>query len=158
MDRASEKNIRLAFLISLGFKGAHAVLETIGGTLLFFVSTGFIYSLVQMLTLVEITEDPNDFIANYLLRSAQAFTVDTKTFVALYLLAHGVVKLFLVFALLKNKLWAYPLSLLVFGLFIAYQLYRFAYTHSPFLILLTLFDLVVMWLIWHEYKVAIARK
>ena len=58
----------------------------------------------------------------------------------------------LVIGLLKNKLWAYPASLIALGLFVLYQLYRFSYTHGAGLIVLTVFDLLVMSLIWHEYR------
>jgi len=54
--------------------------------------------------------------------------------------------------LLRNKLWAYPVSLVVLGLFIVYQLYRFSYTHGFGLIVLTVFDVFVMGLIWREYR------
>jgi uncharacterized membrane protein len=54
--------------------------------------------------------------------------------------------------LLKNKLSAYPASLIALGLFVLYQLYRFSYTHAAGLIVLTVFDLLVMSLIWHEYR------
>ena len=57
----------------------------------------------------------------------------------------------LVVGLLREKLWAYPASLIVLTLFVLYQLYRFSYTHGLGLIVLTLFDIVVMGLIWHEY-------
>jgi len=50
-------------------------------------------------------------------------------------------------------MWAYPASLAALGLFIVYQLYRFTDTHGIGLIVLTIFDLVVMVLIWQEYKV-----
>jgi uncharacterized membrane protein len=60
--------------------------------------------------------------------------------------------MFLVAGLLRNKLWAYPASLVVLGLFIAYQFYRFSYTHGAGLIVLTVFDIIVMGLIWHEYR------
>jgi uncharacterized membrane protein len=66
--------------------------------------------------------------------------------------SHGVVKLALVVGLLRNKLWAYPASLIALGLFIVYQLYRYSYTHGIGLIVLTAFDVFVMWLIWHEYR------
>jgi len=41
--------------------------------------------------------------------------------------------------LLRNKVWAYPISLAVLGLFIVYQLYRFSHTHGYGLIVLTAF-------------------
>ena len=84
---------------------------------------------------------------------AQGFSVETKNFYAFYLLSHGSVKILLVVGLLKNKLWSYPASLIVLGLFIVYQLYRFSYTHGVGLIVLTIFDIFVMGLIWHEYNI-----
>ena len=101
----------------------------------------------------ELLKNPNDFVAGYFLQSALKFSVATKTFAAFYLLSHGVVKLLLVVALLRGKLWAYPASLVVLGLFILYQVYRYTLTHSLGLIALTVFDLVVIWLIFHEYRV-----
>jgi uncharacterized membrane protein len=58
----------------------------------------------------------------------------------------------LVAGLLRNKLWAYPASLVVLGAFIAYQIYRYTYTQAFGLIALTVFDSIVMALIWHEYR------
>ncbi|ESX08039.1 hypothetical protein X766_34440 [Mesorhizobium sp. LSJC255A00] len=34
-----------------------------------------------------------------------------------------------------------------------YQVYRYSYTYSPGLLVLTVFDAVVMVLIWHEWGV-----
>jgi uncharacterized membrane protein len=137
------------------------VLECVGGVALALVSTSTIRALVNALTKEELTEDPKDFIATHLLALAQNFSVETKYFYAFYLSSHGVVKLLLVIALLRNKLWAYPVSLIVFGLFVIYQLYRFSYTHGAGLIVLTVFDILVMGLIWHEYSLMrrhLARK
>lgn len=147
----NEHRIHQIFELSVLLKGAHAVLECVGGVALALVSTGTIRALGNALTKEELTEDPRDFIATHLLALAQNLSVGTKYFYAFYLLSHGVVKLLLVIALLRNKLWAYPASLIVFGLFIIYQLYRFSYTHGAGLIVLTVFDILVIGLIWHEY-------
>ncbi len=147
-----EKNIHRFFEISVFLKGLHAILETIGGILLYFISTDTLTQLVVKLAQEELTEDPNDFIAHRLLQSAQHFSIGFKSFAAFYLLSHGIIKLFLVVGLLKGKHWAYPTSLVVLGLFILYQIYRFTFTHSVSLIVLTVFDLIVMWLIWQEYR------
>jgi uncharacterized membrane protein len=73
-------------------------------------------------------------------------------------LSHGIVKLFLVVGLLRNKLWAYPAAIVVFVLFIAYQLYRLSSAPSPLLVLLTVFDVVVIGLTWHEYRIVLGLK
>ena len=146
-----EKNIRRIFIVSVLLKGFNAILEMVGGVL--FLFTGAVTSIVQFLVQGELIEDPHDFIANSIQHYLPYFSEHSQLFAAFYLLSHGVIKIFLVVGLLRNKLWAYPSAIVVFFLFIAYQLYRFTYTHSVFLIILTVFDLFVIWLTWHEYKV-----
>ena len=146
-----EKNIRQIFIVSVLLKGFNAILEIVGGVL--FLFTGTITSIVQFLVQGELIEDPHDFIANSIQHYLPYFSEHSQLFAAFYLLSHGVIKIFLIVGLLRNKLWAYPSAIIVFFLFIAYQLYRFTYTHSVFLILLTIFDLFVIWLTWHEYKI-----
>jgi uncharacterized membrane protein len=148
----NERRIRQVFEISILLKGAHALTECVGGLLLAVVSTDTIKNLVNTLTQSELIDDPNDLVATHLLELAQSLTVSTQDFYAFYLLSHGLVKVLLVVGLLRNKLWAYPASLVVLGLFIVYQLYRFSYTHGIGLIVLTVFDVFVIWLIWHEYR------
>jgi uncharacterized membrane protein len=152
MAALTEHRIHQIFEVSILLKGAHALLECIGGVALAFVSLRTIVSWITWLTQDELIEDPNDFVATHLLNMAQGFSVSTKNFYVFYLLSHGVVKLFLVAGLLKNKVWAYHASLVVLAVFIAYQIYRFTYTQSPGLVLLTIFDLLLMYLIWHEYQ------
>ena len=81
-------------------------------------------------------------------------------FGAVYLLAHGVVKVILVAALLKNQLWAYPWMIAFLGVFIGYQLYRLSFQPSVGLTALTIFDVVIAWLTYREYRkqLAVARR
>jgi uncharacterized membrane protein len=153
--RMNEHRIYQIFQVSLLLKGAHAVLECVAGVVIALVSTSTVVNFVNALTQEELIEDPQDFLATHLLALAQTYSVATKHFYAFYLLSHGIVKLLLVIGLLNNKLWSYPLSLIVFGLFIVYQIYRFSYTQGFGLVVLTVFDLVVMGLIWHEYRLAL---
>jgi uncharacterized membrane protein len=148
----NQHRIHQIFFGSVLLKGAHAVVECVGGIVLALVSTSRIVDIVNTLTQEELIEDQNDFVATHLLVWAQNFSIGTKNFYAFYLLSHGVVKLLLVIGLLRNKLWSYPASLVVLGLFIVYQVYRFSYTHGIGLIVLTVFDVLVMGLIWHEYR------
>lgn len=148
----NEHRIHQMFQVGVLLKGAHALIECAGGIALALVSTSTIAHLVDAITQDELIEDPKDFVATHLLTWVQHFSVATKHFYAFYLLSHGLVKLLLVIGLLKNKLWAYPASLIALGLFVLYQLYRFSYTHGAGLIVLTVFDLLVMSLIWHEYR------
>jgi len=146
-----EKYLHRVFEISLIIKATVAFLEIIGGVVVFFVSQQFVLNLVVAVTQDERAEDPRDFIANYLLHSAQNFSLSAQHFAALFLLSHGVIKMFLIVGLLREKLLYYPSAIVVFGFFIFYQLYRFTYTHSFWLLLVTILDIGVIWLTWHEY-------
>ncbi|RWB52624.1 DUF2127 domain-containing protein [Mesorhizobium sp.] len=152
MKPVDERRIHQLFEIGVWLKGAHALIECSGGILLYVVTTDTIASWVNALTQEELIEDPNDFIAGYLSQMASQFSVASKQFYAFYLLSHGLIKLLLVIGLLRGKLWSYPASLVALGAFMTYQVYRYSYTHSPGLLVLTVFDAIVMWLIWEEWQ------
>jgi len=120
-----EKRIHQIFVVSVLAKGAHALIEIAGGATLYLVSS--------------------DLITRWLPATDQSSY-------AFYLLSHGLIKLVLVYGLLRQKLWAYPASFAAFGGFIAYQLYRYSFTHDISLILLSIFDLFVIYLAVHEYR------
>ena len=140
------------FVASVLIKGVDGVLETIGGILLMFVSPKALNSLVIFFTAHEQSEDPDDWFATTLRHATHNLSPDTTLFVSVYLVAHGVIKLFLVAGLLREKLWAYPAALWFFGIFILYQLYRFSHTHSLGLLALSAVDLFVAVLVWLEYR------
>ena len=73
-------------------------------------------------------------------------------FFALYLAAHGVVKLAIVLLLMRRVALAYPLGIVVFSGFIVTQLHRWSHTHSPVLLALSALDLVVIGLTWREWR------
>lgn len=148
----NERRIHQAFEISVLLKGAHAATECLGGLALTLTSNEWIRNFVTQATQTELIEDRRDFVANHLAIWAQGFSIETQHFYAWYLLSHGLVKLALVAGLLMRKLWAYPTTVVVLGLFILYQLYRYTHTHGLGLLLLTTLDVVVVGLTWHEYS------
>ncbi len=152
-----EKYIHIIFDISVILKGVHAFIEIVGGIFVLLVSKEFVQNAVTWFTQGELADDPQDFISNYFVGLAQNFSVTSQHFVAFYLLSHGIIKGFLVLALLKEKLWAYPLAIIVFSIFSIYQIFRFTHTHSVWLLLITLLDFAVIGLTWHEYKYMKAR-
>ncbi len=140
-----------SFRVSITLKGLHALLETIGGIALLIINPQRLNRFLLTVLHQELSKDPRDFIATHLVRAYQSFVSGGKHFASVYLVSHGVVKLVLVVALFWNKLWAYPLMIIVLAAFVCYQLYRFALTHSLVMVLLTLFDLLVIVLTWLEY-------
>lgn len=147
-----EKNVHVAFEISLLFKGAFSLVEIAASIFAFFVTRQFLLDLVNAFTQMELTEDPHDFVANYLLHAAQGLSVSSQHFTAFYLLSHGVIKLWLLIGLWRKKLGYYPAAIAVFSMFILYQVYRYSLTHSLLLLLITALDVVVIGLTGVEYQ------
>ena len=146
-----ERRIHQLFEVSVLLKGVHAAIECVGGLALAFSNNQWIRHLVTQATQSELIEDRQDIVANHLMMWAQTFSVQTQHFYAWYLLSHGIVKLALVTGLLMRKLWAYPTTIVVLGLFIVCQLYRYTQTHGFGLLLITMLDVIVVALTWHEY-------
>jgi uncharacterized membrane protein len=140
------------FLIGVIGKGVDGLLELLGGLMLLFVTPAQIQSFTEALTLHELSRDPNDLLATYLLNSARGLSAGTEKFAATYLLWHGVLKILLVAALLRRRKWGYLAGIAAFSAFLAYQLYRYSHTRSPELLALSVVDAFVIVLTWLEYK------
>ena len=140
-----------AFAVGIILKGLDGVLEVVGGVLLLIVSPTTIDQLSRALTQHELSEDPHDFLATHLLHAAGSLTGSSLQFGAAYLQLHGVVKIVLVSALLRDKIWAYPWMIAFLIVFIVYQIYRMTFAFSIGLLGLTVFDVAVVWLTYREY-------
>ena len=140
------------FEIGIILKGLDGLFETIGGLLLLIVTPSQINHLVTTVTQHELDKDPHDYVATHLLHYSHSLTSSVVTYAAIYLLAHGVVKVVLVVALLRGKLWAYPWLIVVLIAFIGYQCYQLALKFTLGLFLLTLFDIGIVLLTWREWR------
>jgi uncharacterized membrane protein len=139
------------FRAGITLKGIDGLLEIAAGAALWFVDPAKMNAFVGGVLQHELSRYPHDFIAAHLLHITESATHASPLFASLYLLSHGLVKVILVAALWRDRLWAYPLTIYVFGGFMVYQVYRWTYTHSFALAVLTVFDAFVVWLTWDEY-------
>ena len=150
--KRKSQRIHLFFNLSVIAKGIDGALGILGGILLFFVSPERISALIRAITQHELSEDPRDLVATYLLNRTHSLTKGFTMFAAAYLLWHGMVKVGLVAGLLLKRSWAYPTAIVAFLLFVVYQLYRYMHTHSASLLTLSIVDVLVIILTWIEYK------
>ncbi|MBU6321315.1 MAG: DUF2127 domain-containing protein [Patescibacteria group bacterium] len=156
---ASERRTYRFFEVSLLLKGANAVLELVGGALALFVSPVFVQNVTAYFTNEELGQDPHDFVAVHLVRWADAYAVGAhQEFIAAYLLVHGVVKMALVVALLAGAVWAFPVAIAIFGLFALYQCYLLLAHYTLGMLVLTVFDLVVIYFVFREWRVVEAHR
>ncbi len=152
-QKQEEQRLRRYFLWSVWIKGAISAAEILAGLFVLVVPPASITALIIKLAQNELSEDPGSIVASHVLPLAQSASLASAGFIAFYLASRGLIKLVLVLALLKDKIWAYPASLAVMGLFIVYQTIDIILTHSPIMIMVTLFDLVVVYFIWREFVV-----
>jgi uncharacterized membrane protein len=157
-DQHGSERLHRLFQVAVVLKGIDGILELIGGALLLLVSPATLHRLVIVLTQHELAEEPDDWLVAALRHAADSFSMETKHFASAYLIGHGVLKVFLAASLLRERLWAFPVALAVLAVFVIYQLHRFGRTHSLVLLALTVVDIVVMALIWREYRVRAAMK
>lgn len=148
-----EKTYYSLFRIGVVIKAAIALGELVVGTLVVFMSPERISNFIYAVAGVEFTEPQGGLIWKLVAGSLKDFTATSQAVWAFVFLSHGIVKMFLLGGLWKNKLWAYPTSALIFTGFVFYQLYELSVVPSILLWLITIFDIVLIWLIWHEYKV-----
>lgn len=146
------------FRASITLKGIDGILEAIGGVLLWFVKPSSVTALSFVLFEHELPLDRHDFIATHVLHFSEKLANGGKVFPSIYLISHGVIKAVLVTLLWFDKLWAYPLTIAVFAIFCIYQVYRFTHTHAISLALLTVFDLLIIYLTWAEYRAQRERR
>lgn len=142
----------MGFEIGLILKGINGLLEIVGGLLLLFLNPNRMDKLIVLLTQNELSKDPNDKVANALISLGHSLSITSNHFGIYYLMTHGLIKCILIFLLWRKKIWAYPLTMIVLAIFITYQLYRYTISPSAFLIALSVFDGIMVVLIFIEYR------
>jgi uncharacterized membrane protein len=151
-DSRSRRALHGAFEIGIVLKGIDGLFEVLGGVLLYAINPAQINRVLFFLMRHELSEDPRDIVANFLIKAAGRLSVGTELFGSLYLFSHGIVKVVIVISLRRNRLWSYPAAIVFFLAFIAYQLYRYTYSHSFWLLALSVFDAVIITLTLAEYR------
>ena len=138
-------------------KGLNGTLEIVGGILLLALPTSMIEGLFAWLAGL-FSSDPTTFIARNLLQVGNELATGGTTAALVFFLPHGLVKVGLVIALLRQKLWAYPWALFALTLFLIYQVYL-VIAHQTFLMgFLVVLDIVIIWLVWREWEKVTGRK
>ena len=145
-----EKYIFWIFEYSLLLKAINSVWEIALGTFILFDQS--LKDTILTLTQNEIIEDPHSFFAPHIQHMILRWSHGTLLFIAIWLLAQGFIKIFLIIGMMKKKIWIYPVAMYAFFAFVFYQIYRFSHTHAPLLIVFSIFDIITILLIQHEYE------
>jgi uncharacterized membrane protein len=147
-----EKDYHKLFRIGILVKGADGLIEACAGVIIYCINYTVASAMLFTIFREEVAESPRDPFWGYLIKEWHSLALSGHIFWGLLFMAHGVTKLALSVALLKNRPWAYPTAAVVFTLFVGYEVYSLASRPSLFLWLITIFDVIVIGLILHEYS------
>lgn len=151
-QRGRERLLDLVFLVGVVAKGVDGVVELVAGAALLFVTPAGLAAEARALTAHELAEDPRSIVANLVLHGAERLDARTSTFLAVYLLLHGVVKVAIVAALLLGSRRVYPWAIAALVAFLGYQAYLLATKPTVLMVLLTIFDALIVVLTWREWR------
>src|SRR5947207_2138689 len=96
------KGLHHLFLLSIWIKGISGILETLAGIVAVFVEPQALEAVVLFLTATELSEDPDDWFANFLGGAVRRYSADTQVFLSTYLISHGLIRVLLVGGMLRR--------------------------------------------------------
>lgn len=141
------------FAVAIAIKGIDGGLQFLGALLLMVIPPTLITGVANMIITRDLLGDPNGTLSTHLAEAANHFANgSTRWFAIIYLLAHGVIKLVLVWALVKRVMWMFPVSIVVLAGFVVYEVWRALHTHSIALPFFAALDVVIIVLITREYQ------
>lgn len=141
------------YLLTVVVKGFDGLAEFLAGLVLL-IAPQWLHILLGYLS-GEASESSHRFVqylAEYIAHVDTDVAKGGLTVVILFLLTHGVVKLALVYALLRRILWAYPYALGILVLFLIYQIYVGIVQPSLGMTVFVLLDAIIIWVVWGEWR------
>jgi len=150
--QGSIKDSSVFFRYSMWWRIFYGVLRLIFGAVLLQAVGSPFSALFYQIMGHELIKDPSDMLyvaVNFLLNHQHLYVT---YFLAFYFIFWGILDIILSINLLKDKLWAFPLSLVLIALFVVYEIFRYFHTYSVILLAVIIIDTLVFWLIYVEYK------
>ena len=148
--------VHRAFWISLFIKGLDGALQLLGGLAVIFLEPGTLGNAYRWLTRFLFGKhDGNNPEADFIRVTAHSFHISVAVLVAIYLLVNGIIKVLLVYGLLKEKLWVFPAACAGFGIMFSLELYRLSvhfYWGIFILMCISVFVITMVILEWRKVK------
>lgn len=141
------------YKISVGIKGFDGLTELVTGLALW-VSPTLVHSVLGAVV-GEAGEGDSKilhFIADTVAHVDSDLAKSGLAFLILFLIIHGLVKLVLVYCLLKEIVRAYPVALAILVVFLVYQAYVLIINPSIGMAFFTILDAIIIWIVWDEYQ------
>ena len=145
------------YILSLWTKAVFAVVEMAVGLAIYFVTLTEVRSLTRWILHLRIFADPHDRRTVVMQHLLGGLPMNAKTFLAVYLLLHGALKIGLVAGLLTGHRWAHPVGLAGLGAFVIYQVEHYFKHGQPIILVMAGFDVFIMVMVWREWQQKMGR-
>ena len=137
---------------ALFLKGLDGAVELLAGLALLAAGPGALDALTRRVVAHHLLGSPHGALAERFAAGEAALGGGDRAFAVAYLTLHGLVKLGLVVALLREVLPAYPVAVAVLAVFCAYEVYRAVDRSAWSMWAAAALDLVVVVLVLREYR------
>lgn len=141
-----------AYLVAIGIKGMDGAIELALGAVVAIVGAQRLYTFLIAWSAPEIAGNPDNHAMQFVRHSANGLAHASTTFVIVYLLAHGVLKLGIAINLLRGKSWIYPVAVAILIGFIVFMSYRLTVHWSAWLFGFAGFDVLTLALVINEWR------
>lgn len=142
-----------AYKVGVAIKGLDGLVELVVGLALL-IAPHLVHVALSSLA-VEVGEHHAhtfQFIAEYIGRLDENLARSGLAFLIVFLISHGVLKLVLVYCLLREYVRVYPYALVILIGFLVYQLYVLIATPTIGMAIFTLLDIIIIYLVWGEWR------
>lgn len=144
-------SLERVYKLGVGLKGIDGAIELLAGLLLLTIPQQ-VHSILSRLTHELNETQTTHVVATYIAHTNARLVHDSLTMLIVFLLTHGIIKLILVYGLLREILWIYPYALGTLALFLGYQVYVLITAPGIGMAVLAVLDAVIIYLVWREWR------
>jgi uncharacterized membrane protein len=149
LSRAHFKRI---FDVTLLVKGFAAVIDLGAAAIIFTTHNEIVVLFFAKVTTFMTDFEGDGFLSRYMSIQPGAISTFDIWFITGYLVFHGVLNLILVEGIWFRRQWAYTKAMRILLFFFAYQCIRLLFVWSYWLFIVTLYDFIVIALLYNEYR------
>lgn len=150
-----------AYQAAIAIKGLDGAIETLAGLLVAIAGAERIYNFAVWITAPEIASNPDSKTAHLIRHGASGLMQGAETFVVIYLLVHGILKLGIAINLLRDKNWIFRPAIVILSGFVIFMSYKLTRHWSIWLLSFALFDVLTIALVvneWRNHRIRLAEQ
>lgn len=152
LARHKQSLAHIAYFVTILIKGIFGLLEVALGLIVAVTGSERLHALILQWTDPALYEGGQSELAE-MLRQAAGVLVQSQSFIILYLLVHGALKMAITITLLRGRgVWIFPFASTILLGFILYMSYELSVHWSNLLLALALLDTVTLALVLNEWR------